>query len=323
MTTSSAKRVLLTGGTGFIGRHAAASLQARGFEVHLIVRNPTAAGSPAAGVVLHQADLFDEGSLAAVLREVAPTHLLHLAWITAHGKFWNAAENLAWVQASLGLVQQFVVAGGLRVVCAGTCAEYDWSQQHCHERSTATRPATLYGACKNGLREILERYAATQGVAFAWGRLFFLYGPYEAEARLVPSLILSLAQGRHADCQCGDHVRDFLHAVDAADAFAALLDSSAQGPVNIASGNPLRLVTLAQQIATIAGRPDLLRCGTRPGTPDNPRILTADTARLNHEVGWQPRIELSRGLRELWQEFEAHRRTDRDSGRRMLEEARE
>ncbi|HEV3136441.1 MAG TPA: NAD(P)-dependent oxidoreductase [Pirellulales bacterium] len=304
MTTSPAKRVLVTGGTGFIGRHVTASLQARGFEVHLIVRDRDTARALTADAFLHQADLFDESSSATVLRDVAPTHLLHLAWVTAHDKFWTSVENFAWVQASLNLVQHFTAAGGRRIVCAGTCAEYDWSDEHCSEFTTAARPATLYGACKNGLREMVDHYAALHGIRAAWGRLFFLYGPGENRARFLPSLILPLLRGDYADCQCGDHVRDFLHAADAADAFAALLDSEVQGAVNIASGGPVRLAVLANQIAAIAGRPDLLRTGTRPGSPNNPQVLTADTTRLNQEVDWRPRISLERGLKELWQEYD-------------------
>ena len=297
------KRVLVTGGTGFIGRHVTTGLRSRGFEVHLVVRNSKSAQAIVGDAACHQCNLLDRGSQAAVLRDVAPTHLLHLAWYTAHGDFWTSVENVSWVQASLDLMRQFITCGGRRMVCAGTCAEYEWSGNTCTERTTPTRPATLYGACKNSLREITERYVALHGISAAWGRLFFLYGPHESQNRFLPSLILPLVRGEYSDCRCGDHVRDFLHVVDAADAFGALLDSDVQGPVNIASGDPLKLSTLAHRIATIAGRTELLRTGARPGSSDNPLVLTADTKRLNHEVGWQPQISLDRGLEELWNEY--------------------
>jgi nucleoside-diphosphate-sugar epimerase len=293
--------VLVTGGTGFIGRHVAARLKARGFEVHLLVRDRRAARGLAEEALLHEADLFDEGACAAAVRRVAATHLLHLAWTTKHGEFWTSDENYRWVEAGLKLVEHFAAGGGGRVVCAGTCAEYDWSCGHCHESTTPTRPATVYGKCKDQLRVSIER--TLPGVSAAWGRLFFLYGPGEDPARLLPSLLARLVQGESAQCLCGQHVRDFLHAADAADAFAALIDCDVRGPVNIASGHPIRLADLARQIAGIAGHPEMLRCGARGGTLDNPSRLTADVQRLNVEVGWRPRISLANGLRLLCRDY--------------------
>lgn len=303
MTTSSPKRVLLTGGTGFIGRHAIASLLERGYEVHAVARDQTRAPSTVPTVRWHRADLMSGESVASLMREVKPNHLLHLAWYTEHGKFWSSVENFAWVKASLDLTREFAASGGRRIVCAGTCAEYDWTDGHCDEATTALRPGTLYGACKNGLREMIEAFACVNGLEFAWGRLFFLYGPHESPARFVPSLILPLLRGEAAACQSGEHVRDFIHTADAADSLVALLDSPVRGAVNIATGSALRLGELARRIASITGRPDAVEIGSRPHTVANPLVLTAGTKRLNDEVGWRPRIELDAGLSEVVSEL--------------------
>jgi nucleoside-diphosphate-sugar epimerase len=132
----------------------------------------------------------------------------------------------------------------------------------------------------------------------AWGRLFFLYGPHEYEERLVASIIRSILQDHPALCSHGEQVRDFLYIEDAADALAALLDSDVTGPVNIASGVPLRLSELIQEIAAQLGRPDLIRLGARPTAPNEPSLLVADVGRLRDEVRWAPQYELTRGLNE-------------------------
>ena len=278
------KRVLVTGAGGFIGRQTLGPLRERGFEVHPVGR--------AQGF-----DLLAPGAAAAAVDAARPTHLLHLAWYAEHGRFWTAPENLAWVGATLDLLRAFAEAGGERAVIAGTCAEYDWSVGgRCVEDSTPLAPATLYGAAKHGLHEVLRAYASQAGVSLAWGRVFFCFGPYEPAGRLFPSVARALLAGREAPVTHGTQLRDFLAVDELGDAFAALLDSAVRGPVNVASGEPIALRELVELIAQAIGRPELVRFGAvdpRPGEPDE---LVADVARLADEVGWRPREPLDTGI---------------------------
>ena len=159
-----------------------------------------------------------------------PTHLLHLAWDARPGLFWTSTENLRWVAASLGLYLAFAASGGRRAVVAGSCAEYDWSHSELDEARTPLVPRTLYGEAKRALHTLLERAAAQSGVELAWGRLFFLYGPHEAEGRLVSDVARALLAGREARCSEGSQQRDFMHVADAGRAFAALVASDVTGP---------------------------------------------------------------------------------------------
>jgi nucleoside-diphosphate-sugar epimerase len=278
------KRVLVTGAGGFIGRQTLGPLRERGFDVHAVGR-------------VQGVDLLAPGAAVAAVEAVRPTHLLHLAWYAEHGRFWTAPQNLAWVGASLELLHAFAEAGGERAVIAGTCAEYDWGQGgRCVEDSTPLAPATLYGAAKHGLHEVLRPYAAQAGVSLAWGRVFFCFGPHEPPGRLFPSVARALLAGREAPVTHGRQLRDFLAVEELGDAFAALLDSAVAGAVNVASGEPIALRELVELIAHAAGRPELVRFGAvdpRPGEPDE---LVADVARLAGEVRWRPREPLDTGI---------------------------
>lgn len=130
----------------------------------------------------------------------------------------------------------------------------------------------------------------------AWGRLFFLYGPFEAPGRFVASLVLCLLRGEPAQMTAGAQRRDFLHAADAGAAFAALADSRVTGAVNVASGRSVALADLAREIARRIGREDLLRIGALAMPAGEPPSLVADVGRLRDEVGWSPGIELGDGL---------------------------
>lgn len=293
------KRVVVTGASGFIGRHVLPALLARRFEVHALDL-PGSPRPPDAGVAWHDLDLMDATAVDRVLGEVAATHLLHFAWFVRHGEFWTGAENLDWTAASLRMVRSFYRHGGRRAVVAGSCAEYDWSDTAgvCVEGQTPLRPHTLYGVAKNALRSVIESFADTHRLDWAWGRIFLLYGPGEPPQRLVPSLIRSFKRGEPAACRSSNLVRDLLHVADVAEAFAALLDSDVKGPVNIASGVPVSLGDVAREIALQLHAEDRLELAVQPCSPSAPAALVADTHRLNHEVGFVPRLSLSEGLRQ-------------------------
>jgi nucleoside-diphosphate-sugar epimerase len=289
--------VLITGAGGFIGRHCVPLLAAADYEVHAVSLHPIAdlqATTPEA--YWHQTDLFDSNAVAELISRVQPTHLLHLAWYAVPGEYWTSSENYRWVDASLNLVQEFVKNGGQRVVVAGTCAEYDWSAGYCSEQSTPIAPRSPYAACKHDLHLKLEAMAKHHEFSLAWGRLFFLYGPYERRERLVPSVINSLLANEPAACSHGEQIRDYVYVKDAAAAFAALVGSPVTGAVNVASGHCVALKEVIWKIGNKLGRPELLQIGARK-VDEAPRIV-ADTTRLAKEVGWSPQYDLDRGLDE-------------------------
>ena len=295
------KRVLVTGASGFVGRNSLLPLLERGFEVHAVRLHPDDASR---NVRWHKADLLDLSAASRLLKEVRPSHLLHFAWNVKGSDYWTSAENLDWVQAGLCLLRVFAENGGERAVLAGTCAEYDWKHGHCFEEDTPARPSTLYGTCKNSLREILAHFSTQAGFSSAWGRIFFLYGPHEAESRLVPYVINHLLLKRPVQCSHGRQVRDFMHVQDAGEAFAALLACDVEGSVNIASGRSIAVKELVLTLARRFGLEELVELGARPLAESEPMLLAADVRRLNREVGWTPGIPLEEGLQrtiEWWE----------------------
>jgi nucleoside-diphosphate-sugar epimerase len=240
------------------------------------------------------------------VRVVCPSHLLHLAWYVRPGSFWNAAENLDWLRASLFLAQQFELNGGRRIVTAGTCAEYDWSEDGpFSETHSRMRPQTLYGAAKYALYLALEKFAETADLSFASGRIFFPLGPYEPAERFIPSVIRSLLKDEEARTSHGTQIRDFLYVDEIAKAFVALLDSDVTGAVNIASGRGSSLKDLAESIGKILNRSELLRIGALPARANEPPRIVADATRLRDEVGFTSEMDLTNPITatiEWWRE---------------------
>ncbi|HXG70644.1 MAG TPA: NAD(P)-dependent oxidoreductase [Gemmatimonadaceae bacterium] len=287
-------RVLVTGATGFLGRQVVPALVRAGVEVHAVTSGVSREDEDH-DARWHRADLLDRERMVSVVNSVKGDTLLHLAWFAKPPHYWHDLDNIRWTAASLELARAFVAAGGTRIVAAGTCAEYDWRSGYCVEASTPIAPASLYGASKAAFGGLLQVFAAEAGIEAAWARLFFLFGPNDAPSRLVPSLITRLHAGEVAVCTSGSLLRDYLYVTDAAEAMVALSATHVTGAVNVASGVPVAISTIASAIARHMRRPDLLRLDD--GSSDYP-LVAARVERLTREVGWRPRFDLETGLDE-------------------------
>lgn len=293
-------RVLLTGASGFLGGSALRALLQAGHEVHAVGRGESPEellrDTREGQFRWHRADLTDPSAAAALLAEAQADCLVHMAWYVEHGRYWQASENLVWVEATLRLLRGFAAAGGRRAVMAGTCAEYEWSLARYSEDTAPLAPATLYGVAKDATRRVAERFTQNAGVELAWGRIFTPYGPGEAPARLLPSVIVKLLAGEPTPVPEGSQVRDLMYVDDVGSAFAALLDSEVQGAINVGSGDPTSIRELISLTAKAAGHPELVRWGELPQREGEPRELVADVGRLSGEVGFEARVGLAEGI---------------------------
>jgi len=304
---TSVRTVLVTGATGFIGRHCLPALRERGFKVHIVTTNQSAPVQE--HITMHHVNLLEPGSASALCAAVAPSHLLHLAWYTEPGRFYTSTKNVDWVRASIELLQAFASSGGTRVVATGTCAEYDWNRQWCREAETSLHPDSLYGVCKLALCSILNSYAAQAGLEAAWARVFFTYGPNEHPDKLISSVILSLLNDKTAVCSQGNLERDYLHVTDVASALVSILDSNISGAINVGSGEAVSLGHLTDLIAQKLGKEHLLVCNSNSEKTEAARVV-ADVSRLKDELNWKPHVSVESGLAstiEWWRQKDQHR----------------
>jgi nucleoside-diphosphate-sugar epimerase len=278
-------------------------LIAAGYDVHGVMTHAAQRlPDELRGAQVHCGDLLDPDSVDTLIDAVKPTHLLHFAWIATPGVYWTSPDNARWLAMSQHLLRRFQACGGSRVVMAGSCAEYDWSKLGiCYERTSplaidSGATVTPYAKCKSAMQRALERIGTAGGVSTAWGRVFFQYGPGEHPDRLVASVARNLLSGREALCSHGRQIRSFLHVADVGAAFAALLDSDIQGPVNIGAGDEVTIGELLGELARQVGRPELLRLGARDAPLAEPALLLPDVERLRAELGWRPRFTLREGL---------------------------
>lgn len=287
-------RVMLTGASGFVGRWALLALARQGADVYAVCRRRPNADAKFTWLEL---DLLDAKAAGIAVAAAKPDVILHLAWTVDHGVFWTSQLNLSWVAASLRLAEAAAVAGAMRFIAVGTCYEYCWPDGgDCEEQTTPLEPRTLYGISKDAVRRVVAAFLADHQVAFAWARLFFLYGPGEDTSRLVPAICRALTANEPALCSLGSAVRDFMDVRDVGAALAAVTLSRLTGAVNIASGQGVSVAQVAHKLGALAGRPDLVHLGALPDRPGEPPRITASGARLRTETGFLPSRSLDEGL---------------------------
>ena len=286
-------RLVITGASGFIGRHLLVQALAAGHQVLCLGRSRPALSLPSSALH-HPCDLWQAASYHKALAAFRPEAAIHLAWYAEPGKYLHAAQNVDALSGSLRLVQALIAAGCPSFVAAGTCAEYQQQPGICRTDSP-TAPSTVYAASKLAFHLTASQLCAQAGASWAWGRVFYLYGPGEDRRRAIPALIASLLAGTPFPATDGTQIRDYLQVGDVASGFLTLAEQRAVGVFNLCSGEPCTVRSLFHRTAAVLGRQDLVCYGQRKANDWDPPIVCGDPAALR-ALGWQPRFTLATGL---------------------------
>lgn len=293
-------KLLVTGASGFIGSHVCRDGLARGFEIRA-VKQP---GSDCRRLPERlpeiewvECDLLTAPAAALDRIGVDVDACIHAAWYVVPGQYLTSSANDDYRAATLRLCSALSRQGCREITGLGTCFEYEQGPSPLDE-SAPVLPLTPYARAK--LATFLEAEALLRGsgTALAWARLFYLYGPWEDDRRLVPDVALRLLRGQRAAVTSGRQVRDFLHVADAAGALVAVVVSGLRGAVNIGSSETVTVHDVVRAIGEITGRPDLIDFGARADNMMDPPFVCANNRRLREETGWHQRYGLIDGLRQ-------------------------
>ncbi|MBP1870887.1 dTDP-6-deoxy-L-talose 4-dehydrogenase (NAD+) [Ensifer adhaerens] len=202
--------------------------------------------------------------------------VIHVAWYAEPGKYLHSAENIVCLEGTLRMAQAAALAGVRRFVGVGTCFEYDLSAGML-STDTPLRPISPYAGAKAAVFMALSQWLPLHGIAFAWCRLFYLFGEGEDERRLFPYLRAQLSAGNPVELTSGNQIRDFMDVRDAGKQIADIGLGDKTGPVNICSGTPVTVRQIAERVADEYNRRDLLRFGARPDNLVDPPCVVGLT----------------------------------------------
>jgi dTDP-6-deoxy-L-talose 4-dehydrogenase (NAD+) len=272
--------VLVTGATGFIGRHTVTRLLQKGYRVTAVARDATRAMDMPWFDRVHflacdihcpdtGPDLF--GSQDAVM---------HLAWpgLPDYKSFVHMEETLP---ADYRFLKKMICSGIKNLVVTGTCFEYGM-QNGMLDENMPTCPTTPYGLAKDSLRKFLEMLRTEHPFAMKWARLFYTYGEGQNPGSLLAQLNGAIDRGDTVfNMSGGEQLRDYLPVEHIAEALVALMESAAfEGIVNVCSGRPVSVRRLVEQHIAHRGASIALNPGYYPYPDYEPMAFWGDVSCL-------------------------------------------
>lgn len=247
------KKVLILGCSGQVGSRLTLLLLKYGFIVHGV------SGSKLCKIndrnhFCKKRNLLDP-RVSLNLDQLKPDVMVHTAWVTTPGVFWESPINDEWVTASKKIIQEFEQSGGKFLVVTSTCAEYSWETSKPLSETSETNPKLNYGKSK---LELLN-WMKDSKIPFLWTRTFFQFGLDEPNGRLIPSMVDSMLAGKKFEVHNPNDIRDFVYISDVAEVLSTLIHKEQLGIINIGTGTGFDISSLAQKIADQIGHKNLVR----------------------------------------------------------------
>ena len=299
------KRVLMTGGTGFVGANLARRLLHDGHELHLLIRpahNAWRIEPIRRDVHLHTVDLTDADGLARVVTDVRPEWVFHVA---AHGAYsWQTDVSCMVrvnIEGTIGLVEACLRTGFEAFVNTGSSSEYGF-KDHAPAETELLEPNSHYAVTKASATLFCRHTAISRAVPLVTLRLYSVYGPYEEPQRLMPTLVVRGLEGELPPLADPAIARDYVYVDDVSEAYCLAASRPGQPPgavYNVGTGVQTSLrevVQVARRVLNIAAEP--VWGSLKPRTWDT-AVWVADGRAIRDALGWRPRVTFENGIRRL------------------------
>ncbi|WP_265570921.1 UDP-glucose 4-epimerase GalE [Sphingomicrobium nitratireducens] len=322
-------RILLTGGTGFIGSHTAVALAEAGHVPVLLdnFANSEPSVVEAVGAItgasptLVEADIRDRDTLAAVLRDHKIDAVVHFAGLKAVAQsvadpvaYWDV--NVGGMIALLGAMRE---TGCRRLIFSSSATVYGEPAALPVDETAPTGAINPYGATKLACEQLMENLAASEA---GWDLVALRYfnpvgahpsgsigeAPRGSPNNLMP-ILLETVTGRRGplsifgddyDTPDGTAVRDYIHVMDLAEGHVAALEAPGEGfrAFNLGTGRGTSVLELVRAFEQATGVP--VPREKAPRRPGDVPVLEAAVGKAERELGWRATRSIAEMCRDAW-----------------------
>jgi UDP-glucose-4-epimerase GalE len=324
---AAADTVLVTGGAGYIGSHAAKALRRAGYQT--VIYDNLSAGHRAAalGAPLVEGDVRDVETLRRAIREYRATAVMHFAaWLAVHE---SVTDPIGYyrnnVGGTLATLEAMAAEGCRRFIFSSTCAVYGEPRETPLTEAHPTEPINAYGQTKLAVEHALPHFERAYGIRSVVLRYFNAAGAdpdgelgedHAPEFHLIPRAF-EAAQGGAPLAVFGEDyptpdgtcLRDYVHVTDLADAHVRALVRLEQGGAsatyNVGTEQPSSVREVIAAVERVTGR--TVAREASPRRAGDPAVLYASAARIRGDLGWTPqRPHLDTIVADAWRWHSVH-----------------
>ncbi len=292
-------RILIVGGTGFIGTHIVKEALFKGLQVSIISKNHKALSDRIKDVEYLSIDISNKDSLYNQLKDKTFHHVINLGGYVDHSNYSSGGDKVFDVHfnGTKNLINCINKDSLRSFIQIGSSDEYGDNPAPQNE-SQRESPISPYSFAKTTTTHFLQMLYRTEQFPVVILRPFLVYGPGQGMERFIPQVINGCIEGKEFPTSEGKQLRDFCFIGDfVRSIFSSIDNTEAFGEViNIASGEPISIkdiVTKIQNIVT-TGRPQFGNVAYRVG--ENMELY-ADITKARKLLNWQPKISLEEGLK--------------------------
>ncbi|HEY4643758.1 MAG TPA: NAD(P)-dependent oxidoreductase [Bacteroidota bacterium] len=287
-----ASRALVTGASGFIGRHLCSGLVEKDFEVHAVSRHEQK--DKTNGISWRKADLSVFSEVEEVVNSVRPDLIFHLAGeVTGTRKLEYIVPTFqANLASTVYLMTKAAGLGCERFILTGSLEEPD--------PGAPAVPSSPYAAAKWSASGYARMFWELYRLPVSIARLFMVYGPAQRDtSKLVPFVILSLLKGEAPKLSSGQRAVDWIYVEDVVDGLVMMADAPGiEGrTVELGSGHLVTIRQVVEEITRLIGSQARPLFGALPERPME-QVRVADVEDSYRKIAWKPKTSLTSGLRQ-------------------------
>ncbi len=299
-----ARRILVTGGAGFIGSHLCDRLIANGDEVVVVDNLSSGLRNNLAGLLDHkqltliEADVLSLGELHEKIGAI--DHIFHLAaLISGYDSLYQPDEYIDINLKGLMRVIELAAACRASISFASSSTVYGGCPEPVKQEDQNPQPITMYSLSKLAGEHMLEMYHRLHGIEYVALRLFNVYGPRQSPTHPYANVTCKFSQAAalHMPIKLygdGEQTRDFIFIDDVVEAFLVTMRGAPQRLYNVGTGADHSILSLIGTLEELTGTPfEMERCEP---WPNDIRKIVASAQRLSTDLDWKAKTGLREGL---------------------------